>query len=83
MSFNELLYIFVSAMIINNFTLTYFLGICPFLGVSGKIDTALRMGMANIFVMIITSICAWFLNSFVLVHAPYLQLISFIIVMDG
>ena len=64
----------------NNFTLSYFLGLCPFLGVSGRIETALRMGMANIFVLIVTSICAWFLNTFVLPHAPYLRLIAFIVV---
>lgn len=67
-------------MIINNFTLTYFLGLCPFLGVSGRLDTAFRMGLANIFVMVITSICAWFLNTMILPYAPYLRLICFIIV---
>jgi len=66
--------------VVNNFTLSYFLGLCPFLGVSGRIDTALRMGMATIFVMTVTSICAWVLNTFVLHHAPYLRLISFIVV---
>ena len=76
----ELLWIFISALLINNFTLTYFLGICPFLGVSNKVDTALRLGLANIFVMIITAIAAWALNTYVLIYAPYLRLISFIIV---
>lgn len=76
----ELLWIFVSALLINNFTLTYFLGICPFLGVSGRLDTAFRLGLANIFVMVITAFCAWVLNTFVLVYAPYLRLISFIVV---
>ena len=76
----ELVWIFVAASVVNNFTLSYFLGLCPFLGVSGRIETALRMGLANIFVMVVTSICAWFLNSFVLPHAPYLRLISFIVV---
>ena len=74
------LLIFVGAMLVNNFTLSYFLGLCPFLGVSGRIETAVRMGMANIFVLTVTSICAWFLNKYVLVHAPYLQLISYIVV---
>jgi electron transport complex protein RnfA len=50
------------------------------MGVSGQVATALRMGLANIFVLTITSICAWLLNTFVLVHAPYLRLISFIVV---
>ena len=76
----ELLFIFASASVINNFTLAYFLGLCPFFGVTSRIDTALRLGLANIFVMIITSIASWFLNSFVLPHAPYLRLITFIVV---
>jgi electron transport complex protein RnfA len=76
----ELLWILVSAMVVNNFTLALFLGLCPFMGVSGRVSTALRMGGANIFVLIITSICAWFLNTFILVYAPYLRLISFIVV---
>jgi electron transport complex protein RnfA len=76
----ELVWIFVAASVVNNFTLSYFLGLCPFLGVSGRIETAVRMGLANIFVMVVTSICAWFLNTFVLPHAPYLRLISFIVV---
>ena len=75
-----LLWIFVSACVVNNFTLAYFLGLCPFLGVSGRLDTAVRMGAANIFVMLITSSCAWALNTYVLPHAPYLRLISFIVV---
>lgn len=76
----DLILIFVSALLINNFTLSYFLGLCPFLGVSGRLDTAFRLGLANIFVMLITSICAYALNTWVLPYAPYLRLISFIIV---
>ena len=76
----NLVLIFFGALLINNFTLSYFLGLCPFFGVSGKIQTAFRLGLATIFVMVITSISAWALNRFVLVHAPYLQLISFIVV---
>ena len=76
----ELVWIFVSAMLVNNFTLALFLGLCPFMGVSGRVATALRMGGANVFVLTITSIVAWFLNTYVLVHAPYLRLISFIVV---
>lgn len=76
----EYIWIFVSAAIINNFTLAYFLGLCPFFGVSKKIDTAFRLGLANIFVMVITSVCAWFLNTYILVHAPYLRLMTFIVV---
>lgn len=76
----DLIWILVSAMVVNNFTLALFLGLCPFMGVSARIGTALRMGVANIFVLSITSMCAWFLNSFVLPYAPYLRLISFIVV---
>jgi electron transport complex protein RnfA len=74
------LWIFVTACLVQNYTLYYFLGLCPFLGVSGKMATAVRMGMATIFVMLVTSVCAWALNTYVLPHAPYLKLISFIVV---
>ena len=76
----ELFWIFVSAMLVNNFTLVLFLGLCPFMGVSGRVATALRMGAANVFVLTITSLAASFLNAYVLVSAPYLRLISFIVV---
>jgi electron transport complex protein RnfA len=76
----DLLWILVSAMLVNNFTLVLFLGLCPFMGVSGRVATAVRMGMANIFVLTITSAVASFLNAFVLPYAPYLRLISFIVV---
>jgi H+/Na+-translocating ferredoxin:NAD+ oxidoreductase subunit A len=76
----SIIYIFISSLLINNFTLAYFLGLCPFLGVSGKVITAFRLGLANIFVMLITAVCAYALNTWVLPYAPYLRLISFIIV---
>ena len=76
----EYLGIFMGALVINNFTLSYFLGLCPFFGVSGRLVTAFRLGLANIFVMLITAFCAWFLNNFILPHAPYLQIISYILV---
>ena len=77
---SDLVWIFFSAMVVNNFTLMLFLGLCPFLGVSGRVETAVRMGAANVFVLTITAISVWALNTFVLVYAPYLRLISFIIV---
>lgn len=77
---SDLVWIFISATVVNNFTLAYFLGLCPFFGVSGRLTVAFRLGLASIFVMLITSVCAWALNRFVLVHAPYLRLISFILV---
>lgn len=73
--------IFINTFLINNFVLSFFLGICPFLGVSNKIDTAFRMGVAVVFVMLVSSLCAygilWTLNA---VGAPYLQLTSYIVV---
>ena len=76
----DLLWIFIAAMVVNNFTLTYFLGLCPFMGVSGRVSTALRMGAANVFVLTVASTCAFVLNTYILPHAPYLRLISFILV---
>lgn len=73
--------IFINACLINNFVLAYFLGICPFLGVSGKLATATRMGAAVTFVMLVSSVCAFGIQQLlVLVDAPYLKLISFIAV---
>jgi electron transport complex protein RnfA len=73
--------IFVNACLINNFVLAYFLGICPFLGVSAKMATATRMGGAVTFVMLVSSTCAYgILKLLVAIDAPYLKLISFIAV---
>jgi electron transport complex protein RnfA len=80
MIMGDLAWIVVSAAIVNNFTLTLFLGLCPFFGVTSRLETALRLGAANVFVMVLTSFSAWFLNRFILVAAPFLRLISFIIV---
>ena len=80
MSDQTLFSIFFSAMVVNNFTLAMFLGLCPFMGVSARVETALRMGLANIFVLVLTSLSAWFLNTFVLENFPFLRIISFIIV---
>jgi len=80
MSDQTLFSIFFSAMVVNNFTLALFLGLCPFMGVSARVETALRMGFANIFVLTLTSVSAWFLNTYILETAPYLRIISFIIV---
>lgn len=77
---NELLWIFISASVVNNFTLAYFLGLCPFFGVGGRLQNSLRLGLANIFVLLITSLATWALNTWLLPYAPYLRLISFIIV---
>lgn len=81
MKSESLWYIFINASLINNFVLAYFLGICPFLGVSGKMDTATKMGGAVTFVMIISSMCAYGIHALlVAINAPFLQLISYIVV---
>jgi electron transport complex protein RnfA len=75
------LQIFIDACLINNFVLALFLGICPFLGVSAKTDTAVRMGAAVTFVMLVSSMCAFGIHRvLVIINAPYLQLISYIVV---
>ncbi len=67
LSFNDLMLIFISAMLVNNFVLSRFLGLCPFFGVSKKLETAIGMGMAVIFVMMMASVCTWLLWNYVLV----------------
>ena len=81
MESNSLTFIFINACIINNFVLSTFLGICPFLGVSGKLETAGRMGMAVTFVMLVTSACATGVNLLLAyLQMEYLRLICFIVV---
>ncbi len=77
-----LILILISAVFVNNFVLARFLGICPFLGVSKKVDTALGMGMAVIFVMTVASVVTWFIQYFILGRfgIEYLQTIAFILV---
>lgn len=62
----ELILLFISFVIVNNFVLSQFLGVCPFLGVSKKIDAAFSMGLAVTFVMSITAAASWAVNNFVL-----------------
>ncbi len=74
-------FIFISACIINNFVLSYFLGICPFLGVSGKLSTATRMGAAVTFVMLVSSVCSFGIHTLLkALDLQYLQLICYIVV---
>jgi H+/Na+-translocating ferredoxin:NAD+ oxidoreductase subunit A len=78
---DSLTYIFLDACIVHNFVLSMFLGICPFLGVSGKIETATRMGLAVIFVMLVSSTCAFGINALLVwADAEYLRLICYIAV---
>ena len=81
MSADSTLYIFLNAAIVNNFVLAMFLGICPFLGVSAKRDTAWSMGLAVIFVMFVSSISAYGINwLLVQFNIEYLRLICYIAV---
>lgn len=81
MNSDSLFEVFINAALVNNFVLAYFLGICPFLGVSAKLDTATKMGGAVCFVMLVSSFSAYFINLVLeLINAPYLQLISYVVV---
>ncbi len=78
----EYILIFISAIFVNNIVLSQFLGICPFLGVSKKVDTAMGMGAAVAFVLTLATIVTFLLQHYILVpmHIEYLQTISFILV---
>ncbi|MFA6166345.1 MAG: Rnf-Nqr domain containing protein [Gemmatimonadaceae bacterium] len=76
----NLSWIFFSTLLINNFTLAMFLGLCSFFGVTTKMDTGWRLGAANTFVLVMTAVAVWVLNSWVLVTTPYLRTIAFIVV---
>lgn len=81
----EAILIFISAAIVNNFVLTYFLGICPFVGVSKRVDTALNMGMATTFVMTMTAAITWLIYTFIIVkfNVPFLEYVAFIITISS
>ncbi|MBI5903786.1 MAG: electron transport complex subunit RsxA [Deltaproteobacteria bacterium] len=77
----KLILIFISASLINNFVLTYFLGICPFVGVSNKTENALNMGLATTFVMTLTAAVTWPIYNYILIkfNVPFLEYVAFII----
>ncbi len=76
--------IFLNAALVNNFVLAYFLGICPFFGVSAKLETAVRMSGAVTFVMLVASMCAFGINLILeAINAPYLRIISYILVISS
>ena len=77
---SNLAWIFVSTLLVNNFTLVMFLGLCSFFGVTAKIETAWRLGLANTFVLLLTAVGAWTLNTYVLTQTPFLRTIAFIVV---
>ena len=77
----EILGILIAALLSQNFILVKFYGICPFMGVSKKIDTALGMGMAVTFVMALASFaCFWVYQLLVLLNLQYMQTVAFILV---
>lgn len=81
MTTESLSFIFIDALLVNNFVLALFLGLCPFLGVSGKLKTAVPMGIATALVMLISSICAWFINAvLVSLDIEFLRLIAYVVV---
>jgi electron transport complex protein RnfA len=77
--------IFITAAIINNFIFKYFLGCCPFLGVSKRVDMAMGMGFAVTFVMTVAGALTWIMYYVVMVplHIQFLQYIVFILVIAG
>jgi electron transport complex protein RnfA len=82
MSFSSIFSIALGAILIENFIYSKFLGICPFMGVSKKMDTAMGMGLAVIFVMGIASVFCWVVNEYLLVPLglQYMQTVAYILV---
>lgn len=78
----EIVSIIIMALLVNNVVLAQFLGICPFLGVSGKVSTSVGMGAAVVFVMSLANLVTFFVNYYILVplHIEFMQTISFIFV---
>lgn len=78
----DYLLLFIGTVLVNNFVLVKFLGLCPFMGVSKKLESAIGMGMATTFVMTLASICSWLINRFLLVPLDliYLRTMAFILV---
>lgn len=81
----QIVSILLSALLTENFVMVKFYGICPFLGVSKKVETAFGMGMAVTFVMALASVFTWLANKFLLLplHLGYLQTILFILIIAG
>ncbi len=82
MTFSELAIILLSTVLVNNFVLAQFLGLCPFMGVSNKLESAIGMGGATMFVMTLASICSYLVDTWVLapLGLQYLRTIAFILV---
>ena len=82
MDLTKLFSVALGAILVNNFIVAQFLGICPFMGVSKKVETATGMGMAVIFVMGLASAICWPINEFILekFHLGFMQTVTFILV---
>lgn len=78
----EFAIILLSTILVNNFVLVQFLGLCPFMGVSNKLESAIGMGGATTFVLTLASICSYLVNTYLLIpfELEYLRTISFILV---
>ena len=78
----DYLLLFIGTVLVNNFVLVKFLGLCPFMGVSKKLETAMGMGLATTFVMTLASICAWLIDTWILIplNLVYLRTLAFILV---
>lgn len=79
---SEYLLILVSTILVNNFVLVQFLGLCPFMGVSGKLETAMGMSLATTFVLTLASICSYLAYTYLLepLDLEFLKTITFILV---
>jgi len=82
---SDLVLILVTTILVNNFILVHFLGLCPFMGVSGKIETAIGMGLATTFVLTLASAVSYSVNTWILMplDVEYLRLIVFILIIAG
>ncbi|AOE50134.1 electron transport complex subunit RsxA [Kangiella sediminilitoris] len=78
----DYLLLFVGTVLVNNFVLVKFLGLCPFMGVSGKLETAIGMSVATTFVLTLASALSYIVNTYILapMGMEYLQTLSFILV---
>jgi len=78
----EYLLLLVTTVLINNVLLSKFLGLCPFMGVSNKLDTALSMGLATTFVLTLSAMASWLVEHYMLIplQVPFLRILSFILV---
>ncbi len=79
---SEYLLLFIGTVLVNNFVLVKFLGLCPFMGVSGKLETAIGMSIATTFVLTLASALSYIVNTYILMPLgmEYLQTLSFILV---